>query len=307
MAEYYERLGVQPDVSAQDLQRAYRELAMKWHPDRNPSPESEEQMKAINEAYEVLSDTEMRQEYDLFENTDHGRLSDDFDFSDLFKSSSPTPEARPPADTKGDPGMYKLSLGLQDYRMQDWTADEDDREREFDVILYEMITAGSGNDVRNGKVTEEGDYDGETGGEVKWRTTNLYAKEPRDQEGIEEYDEPTVEVKEVTLSPEEAREIAGETPAEGSKFYEVRAKFTTNYWKTDPHVPGPSEGTRTQMFNEMLDKLLPYDQIEYDMVVGETQHRHDERAGFWSIESYLYFPDPKDQRMAQYVMGVPQQ
>ncbi len=65
--DYYEVLGVQRDAEAADIKKAYRRLAMKYHPDRNPDDESAaEQFKEASEAYEVLSDAEKRETYDRF-------------------------------------------------------------------------------------------------------------------------------------------------------------------------------------------------------------------------------------------------
>jgi len=62
---YYEILSVEKTASQDDIKRAYRRLAMKWHPDRNPdNTEAETEFKACTEAYEVLSDPERRQLYD---------------------------------------------------------------------------------------------------------------------------------------------------------------------------------------------------------------------------------------------------
>ena len=65
--DYYEILGVGKGASADDIKRAYRRLAMKYHPDKNPGDkEAEEKFKECAEAYEVLSNTEKRQRYDQF-------------------------------------------------------------------------------------------------------------------------------------------------------------------------------------------------------------------------------------------------
>jgi molecular chaperone DnaJ len=63
--DYYEILGVSRDASPDDIKRAYRKLALKYHPDRNPdSQEAEEKFKEAAEAYEVLSDPQKRSTYD---------------------------------------------------------------------------------------------------------------------------------------------------------------------------------------------------------------------------------------------------
>ena len=65
--DYYEVLGVSKDADAKEIKKAYRKLAMKYHPDKNPGDKAaEEKFKEINEAYEVLSDEEKRSTYDRF-------------------------------------------------------------------------------------------------------------------------------------------------------------------------------------------------------------------------------------------------
>ena len=65
--DYYEVLSVTRDASGDEIKKAYRRLAIKYHPDRNPDdPNAEEKFKEAAEAYSVLSDPQKRQQYDQF-------------------------------------------------------------------------------------------------------------------------------------------------------------------------------------------------------------------------------------------------
>jgi len=65
VADHYEVLGVERDASQEDIKRAYRRLARELHPDVNPSEEASERFKSVTHAYEVLSDPDSREKYDL--------------------------------------------------------------------------------------------------------------------------------------------------------------------------------------------------------------------------------------------------
>ncbi len=90
--DYYEVLGVAKTASADEIKSAYRKLAMKWHPDRNPgNPEAKEKFQEASEAYEVLSNPEKRQRYDQYghQGVNFGQGGFDFnnataDFGDIF-------------------------------------------------------------------------------------------------------------------------------------------------------------------------------------------------------------------------------
>jgi molecular chaperone DnaJ len=65
-ADYYDTLGVPRSAPPDEIKRAFRRLAMQYHPDRNSEPEAEQRFKEINEAYEILSDPERRAAYDRY-------------------------------------------------------------------------------------------------------------------------------------------------------------------------------------------------------------------------------------------------
>lgn len=87
MKDYYETLGVSRGCSPEDLKKAYRKLAMQYHPDRNPGDKKAEQkFKEINEAYDVLKDDQKRAAYDrfghaAFQNGGNGRAHPGFEFN----------------------------------------------------------------------------------------------------------------------------------------------------------------------------------------------------------------------------------
>ncbi len=84
--DYYEVLGVDKGADAATLKKAYRKLAIKYHPDRNPDDASaEESFKEISEAYAVLSDSEKRQRYDQF---GHAGIDQQYSADDIFGSGN---------------------------------------------------------------------------------------------------------------------------------------------------------------------------------------------------------------------------
>lgn len=92
--DYYDILGVKKGASAEEIKKAYRRLALKYHPDRNQgNKESEERFKELSEAYAVLSDKKKKQEYDTVGYSGfHRRYSQEdifrgFDIGDLFKDA----------------------------------------------------------------------------------------------------------------------------------------------------------------------------------------------------------------------------
>lgn len=124
MKDYYEILGVGREASEGDLKKAFRQLAMKYHPDRNPGDKSaEEKFKEINEAYSCLSDSQKRAHYDRFGTAEalgggfggfsSGGFGDIFEdiFGDFFGGVGGQRRNRP---TKGNDYRYDLSITLSE-------------------------------------------------------------------------------------------------------------------------------------------------------------------------------------------------
>ena len=83
--DYYAVLGVERAASDADIKKSFRRLAQQWHPDVNKDAAAPERFKEINEAYQVLSDPERRQRYDLFGTADLGDAAAGFGgFADIF-------------------------------------------------------------------------------------------------------------------------------------------------------------------------------------------------------------------------------
>jgi molecular chaperone DnaJ len=121
---YYEILGVQPNASEADLKRVYRQLAMQYHPDRNPGDKkAEERFKEVSEAYAILSDTDKRAHYDRFGSAPgtgpgggfeggFGTLFEDI-FENFFSGSGGGRRGRSRA-TRGEDLQYELKLTLEE-------------------------------------------------------------------------------------------------------------------------------------------------------------------------------------------------
>jgi len=86
--DYYEVLGIDRDATGEDIRKAFRQLAFKYHPDHNHGDGAEDKFKEVNEAYEVLSDTDKRSAYDRFGHNGgqdlNGNGFQGFGFGDIF-------------------------------------------------------------------------------------------------------------------------------------------------------------------------------------------------------------------------------
>jgi molecular chaperone DnaJ len=118
--DYYEVLGVNRDASEEDIKKAYRKHAMKWHPDRNPdNPKAEEHFKECKEAYEVLADASKRAAYDQFGHAGvdshaagHGPGFGDI-FSDIFSDIFGGGRAGRSTVFRGADLRYNMELTLE--------------------------------------------------------------------------------------------------------------------------------------------------------------------------------------------------
>ncbi|MGL4561666.1 MAG: molecular chaperone DnaJ [Brevinema sp.] len=132
MADYYDLLGVSRSASPDDIKKAFRKQAMKYHPDKNPGDkEAENKFKEIGKAYEVLSDTQKRQMYDQygeaafqqggggsagfgggFEDVFRGGFSGNFE--DMFESFFGGSSRQRQAEIQGSDLQTKVTIDLKD-------------------------------------------------------------------------------------------------------------------------------------------------------------------------------------------------
>ena len=123
--DYYEVLSVSKTASAEEIKRAYRKLAMQYHPDRNKDEEATAKFKEINEAYEVLHDVEKRQLYDRYGHAGlrgNGSGASDFSgfagfgdiFEDLFGGFGRTGATQRRAPRRGADLRHLLNLTFEE-------------------------------------------------------------------------------------------------------------------------------------------------------------------------------------------------
>ncbi len=121
--DYYEVLGLPRDASSEDIKKAFRKLAFRYHPDRNKDDGASEKFKEVNEAYECLSDADKRAAYDRFghsgpEGVFGGRGFEGFDFGgfgDIFEAFfGGTGTATRQAPRRGEDLRYTVSLTFEE-------------------------------------------------------------------------------------------------------------------------------------------------------------------------------------------------
>lgn len=124
--DYYELLGIDRSASEEEIKKAYRKLALQYHPDRNPgNKEAEERFKEISEAYQVLNDPGKKAQYDSLGHAafgEAGPFRGGFDFTagfedifgDIFGEFFGTAAARRAARTRGEDLGYTLNITFQE-------------------------------------------------------------------------------------------------------------------------------------------------------------------------------------------------
>lgn len=142
--DYYDILGVDRRASTDEIKRAYRRLALQYHPDRNRSPEAEEIFKEIAEAYEVLSDPEKRAAYDRFGHSGpldiwggFGEFRDPFEiFEEIFGFGTRPRTGR--RAVAGEDRRYNLTISFEEAAFG--------TEKELEIERFELCDecAGSG-------------------------------------------------------------------------------------------------------------------------------------------------------------------
>ena len=168
--DYYEVLGVSRDATADDLKKAYRKLAVKYHPDKNPDDKSaEEKFKEVSEAYDVLNDDQKRAAYDRYGHAAFaggmgggaggGGMHDPFDifkevfgggggvFVSFFGGGGGGSQRRSGGPQRGSDLRYALEITLEE------AAHGAEREIEYERLVSCKTCTGSGSASGSGKKT----------------------------------------------------------------------------------------------------------------------------------------------------------
>lgn len=148
---YYEILGVGRSATEEEIRKAFRKNAMKWHPDRNKSDEAAEKFKELNEAYQVLIDPDKRQMYDRYGRVDVGNSSgrgfEGFDvsggFGDIFDAFfGGFGNSRQNGPQKGSDLHFKTQISFVDAALG--------IEREMEIVRNERCESCSGSGGKHG-------------------------------------------------------------------------------------------------------------------------------------------------------------
>ena len=143
VGDYYETLGVEKNATDAEIKKAYRRLAQQWHPDVNKDDEAAVKFKEINEAYQVLSDPERRQRYDLFgtvgsEGAPGGFPGGFADIFDAFFGAAAAGAGRRGRPAAGSDLRYDLRITFEEAILGT------EKEIEFPVLARCETCAGSG-------------------------------------------------------------------------------------------------------------------------------------------------------------------
>ena len=143
--DYYEVLGVQKNASQDEIKSQYRKLALKFHPDRNKSPDAPEYFKEVSEAYAVLSDLEKRKIYDTY---GHAGVDNRYSAEDIFRGSRVNFED---IFGSGFESIFESIFGGGGFRFGGFDFGGFGRERGADLVYNTTITL---EDVLKGKREE---------------------------------------------------------------------------------------------------------------------------------------------------------
>ncbi|XP_077982636.1 dnaJ homolog subfamily B member 9-like isoform X2 [Glandiceps talaboti] len=156
--DYYDILGVARDASEKQIKRAFRKLAVKYHPDKNKDPDAEKQFMEIAKAYEVLADADKRRQYDQLgtaafeEQANRGGAGGGggFNFNDFFKHFDQSFHSFHDHGQKKSGGNgFKFNFGGSSFNFGDdfWGDDSGDDDFGFGMFgdLFENHFGGGGN------------------------------------------------------------------------------------------------------------------------------------------------------------------
>ncbi|RCK57726.1 DnaJ-related protein SCJ1 [Candida viswanathii] len=299
--DFYKVLGIEKSASDKEIKSAFRQLTLKYHPDKNPGDEAaHDKFLEIGEAYEILSDPEKRRNYDQFGDPNGQPQQHHFDFGDMFGNffgghhGGAHGQQQRQGKRKGDSSQLSLHIPLVDFY--------NGKIIEFDVEMQNECTAcdGTGSKDKERKTCDKCHGTGQI--------TVLHQLAPGMVQQIRMQCDACGGHGKVVSNP--CGQCHGQGIMRGPRHYEIYVK--PGQARDSPHVlegegdrnPNWIPGDLIVILNEQLEKSWGYRRIGDNLYRTEVLTLNESLHGGW-LRKIQYFDTEEPELVLQRESGVP--